>query len=95
MDYISNMDYSYKPFSNNNSFEDEGLNACFKIILSHRKKEFKLSQKFFIGGCGDGREAYFFQSKLNCHVVGVDFGLETNQISENISLYKRNIMDLS
>jgi ubiquinone/menaquinone biosynthesis C-methylase UbiE len=94
MNYISNVNYSYIPFSDMNNLEDDGLNVCAELILKYRKKDFNQNQKLFIGGCGDGREAFFFHKRFNCQVVGVDYGLTSDQINDSISIYKGNLMDL-
>ena len=94
MNYISNMHYSYNPFSENEEIIDDGLKACAELILTYRKNDFNINNKFFIGGCGDGREAYFFYKNFKCNVIGVDYGLKTDQINDYVSIYKGNIMDL-
>ncbi len=88
------MNYSYTPYSDKNKVEDDGLNACSELILKYRKKDFNENQKLFIGGCGDGREAFFFHNRFNCPIVGVDYGLNSDQLNDSISIYKGDIMDL-
>lgn len=86
------MEYSWDLFKGVELRPDRGLDAVITLILQHRGRAFDTSQRLFIAGCGDGREAFYFQRHLNCNVLGIDYGLRENVVSGGVTIQCGDLM---